>query len=118
VTGVLVEIRGTDLPGRRCGPSLDGRMCENVHVGLWHRTGPVELVTGDARIARWELEIEVRRDEDGAVDFRGPFVAGRRGERSLGLLWGTLGRDDSFDVFGPRSSGSKTSTTFSWSSRS
>jgi hypothetical protein len=99
MTSVLVEIRGTDLPGRRCDPSLDGGMCENVHVGLWNRKGPVELVSGDARVARWELELTVRRDEEGALDFGGPFVAGGRGERSLKLVWGMLGRDDSFDVF-------------------
>jgi hypothetical protein len=34
MTSVFVEIRGTDLPGRRCGPTLEGRMCENVHAGL------------------------------------------------------------------------------------
>jgi Family of unknown function (DUF5990) len=99
MTSVPVEIRGTDLPGRRCGATLRGQMCENVHVGLWNRAGPVELVPGDASTARWAFEITVRRDESGALDFGGPFVAGRRGERSLGLVWGTLGRDDSFDVF-------------------
>lgn len=99
MTSVLVEIRGRELPGRRCGPDLQGRMCENVHVGLWRRGGPIELVPGDARVARWEVQLTVRRDEEGALDFGGPFVAGRRGERSLGLVWGTLAFDDTFDVF-------------------
>ncbi len=95
---VTFEIVGTDLPGRSCGPGLEGRMYDNVHVGLWSRSGPVELVRGDAAVARWRFQASVRRDEDG-LDIRGPFVAGRRGERSLGLVWGTLGDDDGFDVF-------------------
>ena len=27
MTSVFVEIRSTDLPGRRCGPNLEGRLC-------------------------------------------------------------------------------------------
>lgn len=39
-------------------------------------------------------------DEDEALDFRGPYVSGGRGERSLGLRWGTLDDDDgTFTVF-------------------
>ena len=95
---VTFEIVGTDLPGRSCGPGLDGRMYDNVHVGLWSRSGPVELVRGDAAVARWRFQASVRQDGDG-LDIRGPFVAGRRGERSLGLVWGTLGEDDALDVF-------------------
>ena len=41
----------------------------------------------------------VRRDEDGAIDYGGPFVLGRRGERALGLVWGSLRFDDELDVF-------------------
>jgi Family of unknown function (DUF5990) len=96
MTSVLVEIHGTDLPGRRCGPSPDGGNYENVHVGLKHRDGPIELVPGDAPSARWELELTVRRRDD-ELDYGGPFVYGRRGERALGLVWGTL--DDTFEIF-------------------
>ena len=95
---VTFEIVGTDLPGRSCGPGLDGRMYDNVHVGLWSRSGPVELVRGDAPVARWRFRASVRQDGD-ELDIRGPFVAGRRGERSLGLVWGNLGDDDELDVF-------------------
>jgi hypothetical protein len=96
---VPVEIHGTDLPGRTCGPRIDGRPCENVHVGLRHRTGAVDLVPGDAASARWRLELVVKRDDDGELDYGGPFVYGRHGERALGLVWGSLGRDDELDVF-------------------
>ena len=93
-----MEIHGHDLPGRRCGPSLTGGMYDNVHVGLAQRSDTVELVRGDAPSAQWSFEVTVRRTEDGALDFGGPFVYGKRGERALGLRWGTLARDDSFDV--------------------
>jgi hypothetical protein len=96
---VTVEIQGTDLPGRSCGPDLHGKPCENVHVGLKHRSGPVELFPGDAASVRWRFEMVVRRDEDGTLDFGGPFVYGRRGERALGLVWGSLRFDDELDVF-------------------
>src|SRR5262245_58226109 len=96
---VRVEIRGRDLPGRVCGPGLDGRMYEDVHVGLARRSDTVELRRGDARSVRWTFEITVSRDDDGGLDFRGPLVYGARGDRSLGLRWGTLADDDTFDVF-------------------
>jgi|GEM_PF-5397207 len=31
---IRVEIEGTDLPGRRCGPDLDGIWYENIDVGF------------------------------------------------------------------------------------
>jgi uncharacterized protein DUF5990 len=96
---VTVEIHGSDLPGLSCAPDLDGKPCENVHVGLKHRSGPVELVPGDADSARWRFEVVVDRDEDGELDYGGPFVVGRRGERALGLVWGSLRPDDELDVF-------------------
>ena len=49
---VVVVIEGTDLPGRRCGPDPEERWYENIHVGVRHRTGPLELVPGDAATAR------------------------------------------------------------------
>lgn len=98
MTTVRVEIRGTELPGRRCGPSPEGEAYENVHVGLRHRDGPIDLVPGDAPSAEWQLEVVVRRGPDDGIDYGGPFVYGRRGERALGLMWGTL-QNGAFDVF-------------------
>jgi len=95
---VTVEIRGSDLPGRGCGPSPEGGWYENVHVALKRRDGPVNFVAGDAPSAGWELELVVRRGPDEGLDYGGPFVYGRRGERALGLIWGTLD-GEAFDVF-------------------
>lgn len=99
MSSLTVEIRGSDLPGQRCGPNPEGRMYGNVHVGLARRADTVELVRGDAPSARWAFEVTVRRDEQGTLDFGGPFVYGGAGERSLGLRWGTLASDDTFEVF-------------------
>ncbi|MET0800108.1 MAG: DUF5990 family protein [Actinomycetota bacterium] len=96
---VTVEIRGRNLPGRRCDPEPGGSPYENVHVGLARRTETVELEPGDAPAVRWRFEMEIL-DEEEALDFRGPYVSGGRGERSLGLRWGTLDDDDgTFTVF-------------------
>jgi ankyrin repeat protein len=94
-----VQIRGSDLPGRRCGPSPEGRMYENIHVGLARRGETIELQPGDALSVRWTFEITIRRHHDGQLDVGGPYVRGARGERFLGLRWGTLAADDTFDVF-------------------
>ncbi len=82
-----VVIRGSDLPGRSCLPDLEGRRCDDVHVGLWRRDGVVERVPGDAAGAEWRFELDVHRDADGVLDFGGPFVRGPRTERHLGLIW-------------------------------
>jgi hypothetical protein len=84
---VTVEIIGTDLPGRTCGPDPDGLWYEDVRVGLARGTATVDEVPGDAPVARWEFPIELAIDDEGRLDQRGPFVHGPRGERYLGLRW-------------------------------
>ena len=95
---MIVEILGSDLPGRRCGPAPDGSFYENIHVGLARRTETVDLVPGDAASARWVFEVTVRDLDDG-IDVAGPFVYGKRGERAFGLRWGVPREDGAFDVF-------------------
>ena len=36
---------------------------------------------------------------DGALDFRGPAVQGRRGERFVYLTWGNVDADGGFEMF-------------------
>ncbi len=96
---MIVEIRGHDLPGRSCGPGPGGCWYENIHVGLARGTDTVELVPGDAPSARWEVEVTLREGSDGVTDFRGPFVRGKRDDRHLGLRWGTVGDEETFEVF-------------------
>ncbi len=96
---VVVVIEGTDLPGRRCGPSPEGHWYENIHVGLGRPPKLTGLMPGDAPAAQWELEITLRTGPDGEPDFRGPFVHGKRGERCLYLSWGEVTDDGTFELF-------------------
>jgi hypothetical protein len=96
---IQVEIEGTDLPGRRCGPDPDGVWYENIHVGIWCQRAASDLVPGDAETARWIFEMGVKVDEYGNLDFGGPYVAGPRDERYLGLLWLREIEDGKWDVF-------------------
>jgi hypothetical protein len=97
---VDVRLVGVDLPGRtfddRHRP--DGLLYENVHVGIQQRRDVVELVPGDAPSAAWELTIETR-GTDGELDFRGPCVQGKRGDRFLYLSWGTVDERGRFEMF-------------------
>lgn len=99
MASMVVEIEGTDLPGRRCGPNPEGAWYENVHVGISRRGVAVDLVPGDAPSATWRVDVTVRPAHDDGLDFGGPFVHGERGERFLGLRWGTVGDDGTFRLF-------------------
>lgn len=94
---MIVRISGRDLPGRTwCS---DGEDLDNVHVGPQVRHEPVDLVPGDAPSAEWTLDVRVEITEDGALDFAGPAVHGKRGERFLYLTWGDVGDDGEFAMF-------------------
>lgn len=91
-----LEILGHHFPGRSW--HLGDEPCDNVHVGVQVGREPRDLQPGDAETAVWTLSVDViERDDD--VDFRGPAVQGRRGERFVYLTWGDLGDDGSFIMF-------------------
>ncbi len=71
---------------------------DNAHVGVQIRRDPAQLVRADESETRWELEVEVV-SKDGALDFRGPAVQGKRGDRFIYLTWGDVGPDDGFEMF-------------------
>lgn len=101
-------IEGTGLLGRTFSPENGGPCRENVHLALrgtsrarpgllapghpWQATEPVP---GDAREARWEVEVTVMRGENG-LDFGGPFVRGDRTDRHVGLAWGDISAEGTF----------------------
>ena len=99
IGSIRVRIEGNDLPGRRCGPDLDGLWYENVHVGLARGTATDELVPGDADRARWAFDVDLRTTDTGEFDFGGPHVLGPRDERHLGLRWVREDDDGQFVVF-------------------
>src|SRR5262249_22093574 len=87
-----VRIIGTDLPGRTWS------CYEDVHVGVQERQMAVDLVPGDASRAVWDFPVKVVA-ADGGIDFRGPHVDGKRGERFVYLSWGTVHADGRFEMF-------------------
>ncbi len=92
-----VRIEGRDLPGRSfCSV---GEQMENVHVGTQVGREPADLVPADVPSASWDLEVRVVVTDDGALDFRGPAVQGKRGERFLYLTWGDVKDDGTFAMF-------------------
>ncbi len=92
-----ITICGANLPGRSwC--STDHRY-ENVHVAVQEGAVPVGLVAADAASARWDLEVTVSTTEGGHLDFKGPCVHGKRGQRFLYLTWGDVAIDGSFHMF-------------------
>lgn len=88
-----LRIIGRDLPGRECGGYRD------VHVAVQRGREPETAVPGDAAEAVWEFTVEAVAAPDGAWDFRGPYVHGRRGARFLYLTWGELPAGGAFTMF-------------------
>lgn len=95
----LIDIEGSDFPGRRCHPDRAGDGYENVHVYLGLRNRPKDLVAGDATGATWRVEVAVKPDGAGGFDYGGQEVLGKRGERYLALWWGTVDDAGTFKIF-------------------
>jgi hypothetical protein len=89
---VNVRIVGTDLPPR------DWCDHPNVHVGIQRKQEVVERVSCDAGRAEWEIDVEVL-GAAAEVDFRGPSVHGKKGDRFLYLSWGSVGAGGAFTMF-------------------
>ena len=49
--------------------------------------------------ARWELDVRVVAGSDASVDFKGPAVHGKRGDRFLYLTWGNVDDHEHFRRF-------------------
>ena len=93
-----LEIHARDLPGRTCGgldPDVEPR---DIHVGIQVGREPAQVVAGDVAQATFVADLKVVPLGDG-VDFRGPAVQGRRGERFVYLTWGDVGPDGTFEMF-------------------
>lgn len=92
-----IVIRGQNLPGRDFRNA--GVPIHNVHVAVQVRQAPEGLVRADAERAEWRIDVRVAVADDGALDFAGPAVHGRRGDRFLYLTWGDVGDEGSFAMF-------------------
>jgi hypothetical protein len=74
-------------------------MYENIHFGIGRGDSLNGLVPGDAPLARRLIEVKTRVHDEADIDFSGPFVKGKRGERFLYLSWGTVANDGTFTLF-------------------
>lgn len=74
------------------------RVMGNVHVGVQFGREPAELLRADAAVARWDLDIDVV-ERLGQLDFLGPAVQGKGGERIIYLTWGDVGPGHRFEMF-------------------
>jgi hypothetical protein len=99
MTTLHVEIEGTDLPGRRFCANPPGEWHENIHVFLGRRNDPRDLFPGDAPLVTWHTDLTVKSNGNAGVDFAGPLVQGKRGERFLALYWGAVADDGTFRLF-------------------
>jgi Family of unknown function (DUF5990) len=97
---VSFRVVGTDLPGlkygRSSGASVDR---EPVYLGIQRRDEVVDLVPGNAPRAVFNFSVDVESNQGKGLDFRGPFVHGKKGKRFLYLSWGELAADGSFSMF-------------------
>jgi hypothetical protein len=92
MTELSVRIIGTDSPGTRCAGH------ERVHVGVQRGDEVVGIIPARAESTAFELSVQVVGDAHG-IDFRGPYVHGRRGARFLYLSWGELDDQGNFHMF-------------------
>jgi hypothetical protein len=59
---------------------------DNVHVGIQIRRDAAQLIRADVSEAVWETDVDVIR-KDGVLDFLGPAVQGKVGDRFIYLTW-------------------------------
>ena len=75
---------------------------DNVHVGVQLRHDPeqpvAQLVRADTASPVWEVDVNVVRS-GARLDFRGPAVHGKRGDRFIYLSWVNIGHDNAFEMF-------------------
>lgn len=85
------------MPGLTCAPHDAPERYDNVHVGIQRGREVVDLYPGDAAGAEWSFEVTVK-PLDAGVDFGGPYVHGKRGDRFVYLSWGVV-EDGAFRMF-------------------
>jgi hypothetical protein len=84
---MLVE--GFEMPGLSCAPADAPQRYSNIHVGVQRLREVVDLHPGDAATAGWSFDVVTKGAGDD-LDFGGPFVQGRRGDRFIYLSWGVV----------------------------
>lgn len=72
-----------------CGefPGLEFEGRRPVHLGVQAAKRVEQVVAGDATSAGLRIPLTVVEGRDGRPEFRGSYVAGRRGQRFVYLVW-------------------------------
>lgn len=87
---VVIQVDGRNLPGIVCNPGPNTGLYQNVHIGIGPRGKPNELFRGDSLSTSWRVNVRVVPAVDGSLDYRGPMVSGKRGDKFVYLNWGTV----------------------------
>lgn len=83
-SAVNVEISVQDLPNARA-----------LVAGMQCSQDVEQLATSDTARIGFDISVDVITTPDG-IDYRGPFVHGRRGERFLYICWGSVNEAGQF----------------------
>ncbi len=90
---VAVRVRATDPP-----PNPPGDV--DLAWGIQRGKEVEQLTVSGSTGASIEFQMEIGLvSVDGDIDFRGPYVHGRKGDRFLYVVWGALKPTDEFERF-------------------
>jgi len=94
-----VDVRCSDLPGRKFSDPMDALCREPVYLGIQRGREVIDQVPADRRSARFAAEFTVTRQADGSPNFLGPFAQGTPADRFFYLSWGVKKRGGPFEMF-------------------
>lgn len=92
---LTIILRGHTMPGRDC---FTAEPHTNIHVGLQQKHDVIERLPGDAANVEWRVDVAVV-DDGKVLDFKGPCVHGKKGDRFLYLAWGDVDASGAFHMF-------------------
>jgi len=90
ISGVVLRIIGTDLPGRVCPPGGDFPGYRNVHVAVQRKDTPSELLDiqpADAERVSWSLPCTASTTAAEGLVLNGPYIQNRLGGRFVYVSW-------------------------------
>jgi len=88
-----IEIVANKLPGLSFGEY------SNLHIAIQRGNETLGAVPGNVDLATWTFECETLEVE-GGIDFRGPYIQGKKGDRFVYLSWGEVDGAGVFRMFG------------------
>ena len=89
-----LRVIGHELPSRT-GSELAG-----LHIGVQRGTEILELTAAEAESVSFDIRVEPIVEGGVLVDFRGPYVQGKRGARFVYLTWVDVADDGTQTRYG------------------